>query len=298
MHRPGTGADTYEDYQRDIERYQQRKRNDQKAQVPATSVRSNSLPPDFLGEERGIRSSQLTHLGGFRREYLHRKRRDSNEGPPLPSETDSNTLSLPPEAETSSQASLMLAAEIEDQMSYMAFLVADMVDDSTGRQMRLLAADALPGASVQKKKMSVAKACVSTFKAFIATGIPLHATSHDKCWLGLGNFAHGLLLHHLDYRDTVAGTMSPASQCVLSTFGQEGLWQLWLLSYRRASGIFSILLLCFILYFHQRHHSEPLCKPSQGATEHFEHHACGLVLPYTPRVDSSHRQNESGEPHW
>ena len=175
MHRPGTGADTYEDYQRDIERYQQRKRSDQKAQVPATSVRSSSLPPDFLGEERGIRSSQLTHLGGFRREYLHRKRRDSNEGLPLPSETDSNTLSLPPEAETSSQASLMLAAEIEDQMSYMAFLVADMVDDSTGRQMRLLAADALPNpgvsASVQKKKMSVAKACVSTFKAFIATGI-------------------------------------------------------------------------------------------------------------------------------
>ena len=166
MHRPGTGAENYEDYQRDIERYQQRK-NGEVEGSPGYPVRSNSLPPDFLGEERGIRPSQLTHLGGFRREYLHRKKRDSGDVNVLPVETDSKTLFS--EVETNSQTTLMLAAEIEDQMSYMAFLVADMVDDSPGKQMRLLA-DALPELRLQKK-MSVAKACVSTFKAFIATGI-------------------------------------------------------------------------------------------------------------------------------
>ena len=58
----------------------------------------------------------------------------------------------------------MLAAEIEDQMSFMAFFVADVVDDSPGRQIRLLTADGLPPnpAQARKKKMSVAKACVST----------------------------------------------------------------------------------------------------------------------------------------
>lgn len=169
MQRPGTGAENYEDYQRDIERYQQRRRGEE----PDTAARSSSLPPGFLGEERGIRSSHLTHLGGFRREYLHRKRLDScPDLAPVSSDTDSNTL--PPEAEPHEQnSSLLLAAEIEDQMSFMAFFVADMVDDSPGRQIRLLTADGLPPNSAQarKKKMSVAKACVSTFKAFIATGI-------------------------------------------------------------------------------------------------------------------------------
>eukprot|EP00434_Breviolum_minutum_P011509 symbB.v1.2.010147.t1/scaffold660.1/size175713/4 len=159
-------CNNYEDYQRDIERYQQRKngKNGKNGEVEGYSVRSNSLPPDFLGEESGIsgiRPSQLTHLGGFRREYLHRKRDSA-----VPVSEDPNTRS---EVETNSQTTLMLAAEIEDQMSYMAFL-ADMDDDSPGRQMRLLA-DALPELRPQKKKMSVAKACVSTFKAFIATGI-------------------------------------------------------------------------------------------------------------------------------
>jgi hypothetical protein len=41
MQRPGTGAENYEDYQRDIERYQQRRRGEE----PDTAARSSSLPP-------------------------------------------------------------------------------------------------------------------------------------------------------------------------------------------------------------------------------------------------------------
>ena len=63
----------------------------------------------------------------------------------------------------SRNASLVLAAEIEDQMSFMAFFVADLPESSPGRQVRLLTADGLPlpPARIQKKKMSVAKACVT-----------------------------------------------------------------------------------------------------------------------------------------
>eukprot|EP00913_Durusdinium_trenchii_P034973 g32715.t1 len=153
-----------EDYQRDIERYQQKQRGE-----PEATARSSSLPPDFLGEERGIRSSQLTHLGGFRRE-----KRDSNSNiidVPAGVETESNASPPPDAVEAQAQnSSYLLAAEIEDQMSYMAFFVGEMVDDSPGRQMRLLA-DSLPELRASKRKMSVLKACISTFKAFIATGI-------------------------------------------------------------------------------------------------------------------------------
>ena len=250
-----------------------------------------ALPPDFLGEESGIsgiRPSQLTHLGGFRREYLHRKRDSA-----VPVSEDPNTRS---ELETNSQTTLMLAAEIEDQMSYMAFL-ADMDDD------RSWSADAFAGRCLARVKASKEEDVSGKSMCEYLQGFHCHwnficAASNDKCWLGLGNFTHDFLMHHLNNRDIVAGTMSPASQCVLSTFGQEGLWRLWLLSDCRTSCFFSILLLLFILHIHQHHHSEPLCKPSLGGTEHFGNHARGLLLPYTFRVDSSHRQNESGEPHW
>ncbi|CAJ1444256.1 unnamed protein product [Effrenium voratum] len=181
MDRPATG-EAYEDLQRDIERFQQRKRGE-----PGASPRSSSLPPDFLGEERGIRSSHLTHLGGFRREYLHRKNRDST-GPQLqPGGSDTDTAASPElvDSHAHSQTSAeRLAAEIEDQMSNMAFFVVDTLDESPGRQMRLLA-EQLPPRPGAKKKMSVLKACVSTFKAFIATGIlfmPQAVTNAGWAW--------------------------------------------------------------------------------------------------------------------
>mmetsp|Transcript_56775 Transcript_56775/g.132761 ORF Transcript_56775/g.132761 Transcript_56775/m.132761 type:complete len:528 (+) Transcript_56775:75-1658(+) len=166
MLRPGTRDDTYEDYQRDVERFQQRRDG-------GAEARSASLPPDFLGEERGLRSSHLTHLGGFRREYLHRKRKETDEPQPTGTEETSNESGdCSPPVPTTNSSSYLLALEIQDQMSYIAFFVADIGDDELpGRQTRLLVDSLPPPPAGPKKKMSLVKACFSTFKAFIATGI-------------------------------------------------------------------------------------------------------------------------------
>ncbi|OLQ05828.1 hypothetical protein AK812_SmicGene10925 [Symbiodinium microadriaticum] len=55
---------------------------------------------------------------------------------------------------------LRLANEIRDQMSYIAFFVADMGDGDEGRQTRLLADSLPPPQQAPKKKMSLAKACL------------------------------------------------------------------------------------------------------------------------------------------
>lgn len=183
MLRPGTRDDAYEDYQRDVERFQQKRSGNGEP----SPTRSSSLPPDFLGEDRGLRPSQLTHLGGFRREYLHRKRRDETEpqNAAIPDRIElspGNDVAIPLETNTSSYE---LANEIRDQMSYIAFFVADMGDGDEGRQTRLLADSLPPPQQAPKKKMSLAKACLSTFKAFIATGIlfmPQAVTNAGWAW--------------------------------------------------------------------------------------------------------------------
>lgn len=151
-------------------------------------------------------------------------------------------------------------------MSFMAFFVADMVDDSPGRQIRLLTADGLPPNSAQarKKKMSVAKACVSTFKAFIATGILFMPQAMTNA--GWGCSVDVIFLRNFNGGNFAAGSMPPASQRLVSAAGPKGLWCLWLFLDCWAGCLFPILFLRIVLHFHQHHNSESLCGSWDGAT--------------------------------
>lgn len=123
----------------------------------------------------------------------------------------------------------------------------------------------------------------------------LHAASNDKCWLGLGDCVHDLLLFDLNSWNFTFGSMPPTAQRLLSGLGEESIWKLWLFPDCRAGGLFPILLLRVLLHLCQHDHSKSLSESWDSTTKYADHHVADGSYYDTLGLDPAHWQNEGGE---
>mmetsp|Transcript_63303 Transcript_63303/g.196014 ORF Transcript_63303/g.196014 Transcript_63303/m.196014 type:complete len:559 (-) Transcript_63303:214-1890(-) len=187
-----TGTGEYEDFQRDLRRF-----GLNEGERPMTRSMPNIMPGDAA-----LKASDLTHIGGFRREFVHRQQDAgaSITGAGSSGRGDRRASSLHP-AEAGMAEEEALATHIAANMRLLTrFFGADdaeseymegdggsLFEDRTTRELecaRLLGGSPRLGrpprpvparrdarVAAAPKKISDAKACIATFKAFIGTGI-------------------------------------------------------------------------------------------------------------------------------
>jgi len=176
----------YEDYQRDIRRFQERHHHDR-------SSLTRSLPDLDADDRAAIRVSHIAQIGGFRREFLHRqasgRSRNNTENESLEAELAPEASPEPEPApqEASAVGNVrMLAYQIDEHMRSLVFFFGaegscyestdggGLFEEPTTRELRshcqsVLSEEHAPAGA--HRKLSVGKACASAFKAFIGTGI-------------------------------------------------------------------------------------------------------------------------------